>query len=208
VLHLDSVDSSMIFYDDDGSPNVSIQSTYAVQGQTTGIWHVINLLSMLVDIAMESASSHHATPAFRDYLAWMLESFFAANELQKRLRQDTKFQEFCKKSEIMGFCAVHALLSVLRESLSDAILRKGYILLSFLCADLLEAPSEITEKSIRLSLCSSLLNLATVSKQYDSVRRAISLHLIPVVHSTLRDASAVSTLGKDFQVSSLQASYS
>jgi serine/threonine-protein kinase ATR len=106
----------------------------------------------------------------------------------------------CKKSEAMLFCTVHALLSSLRDFLTDSMFRKGYVLLSILCAGLLEHPAELSEKSIRLNLCSSILNLVAICKKHHSMRQIISLHLAPAIEASLVDDVACANLGQNFQV--------
>ena len=186
--------------DKQGRPNPASQCTYIVQDATEGLWHVTQLLSMLVDISLEAASSYDATPAFQDYLAWLLDSFLLTHELQKRLRNNPNLRQSETRLEILSFCALHALLSSLRDSLSPLVLRKGYVLLSILCADLLENPSSLSGKSILLSFCSSLINLTIVCNQHQSVRRVVSLHLVAIVKTALTDEGAIATLGKDFKV--------
>lgn len=186
--------------DKQGQPNPASQRTYVVQDATEGLWHVTQLLSMLVDISLEAATSHDATPAFQDYLAWLLDSFLVTHELQKRLRNNPNLQQSETRLEILSFCALHALLSSLRDSLSPLVLRKGYVLLSILCADLLEDPSSLSDKSVRLSFCSSLMNLTVVCNQHQSVHRVVSHHLLAMVKTTLTDESTIATLGKDFKV--------
>jgi len=201
TLPYDTIDTSMFSYEkDDTLPDVILNCTYVIRDASTGLWHATNVLSMLVDISMESASSHDATPAFQDYLAWILESFLTIHELQKRWEKNPTLQEACKKSKILSFCTVHALLSSLRKFLSDSILRKGYALLSILCADLLESSADLTEKSVQINLCSGILNLVAICQEHDSMRRVLSLHLIPAVQSAMADERICSNLGKDFQV--------
>jgi serine/threonine-protein kinase ATR len=207
LLQFNSIDLSMFSNGKEGSFDSIINSIYVIQDAAAGLWHVTNLLSMLVDISMESATYHHATPAFQDYLAWTLDSFIVAHDLQKTWQADPIFHESCRRSEFMTFCAVQALLSALRGSLPNTMLRKACVLLSFLCADLLQNPLNLSDRPIRLSLCNSLLNIATVCKQHDSTRRIIALNLAPIVHATLSDDNAVSILGKDFQVRLYYLSY-
>jgi serine/threonine-protein kinase ATR len=200
VLDFDTMDPFASSDEKEGHRHGSVHSSYDVQDGVAGLWHVTNVLSMLVDICMESATSHHATPAFQDYLAWLLDSFRVAHEHQRRWQANFNFSEPCKQSEIMAFCAVQALLSTLHASLPETILRKGCELLSFLLVDLLERPSSLSEKSINYSICNSLLTLAAVCKHHESTRRALTLGLAPSVCDSLDDDRATRRLGKDFQV--------
>ena len=192
--------SSYIQGKDEFSQSAAAHCTYTIQGLEVGLEHVTNILTMLVDISMESASSYNATVAFQDYLAWMFESFLIAHALQNRWQVDLTLQETCKRSEIMSFCAMHALLSSIQDQLSASMLRKGYTILSVLCADLLKSPANLTDKSIQLKICSGLLNLVPICKDYDSMRKVVLLHLVPSLQSIFVDDVACSTFGKDFKV--------
>lgn len=200
VLNFDTVDPLVLFHDKEGPQKSSVQSAYAIQDAAAGLWHSTNVLSMLVDICMESATSHHATPAFQDYLAWLLDSFLVVHGLQKRFQANSTLHEFCKRSEVMSLCALQALLSTLRESLPVTILRKGCVLLSLLCVGLLENLSDLSDKSTPHNICSSLLTLAVVCKRHESTRRLLALYLVPAIRVSLNDDDSILKLGKDFQV--------
>ena len=199
VLNFDTMDPLAPSNDKEGRQHDSAYSSYDIQDAAAGLWHVTNVLSMLVDICMESATSHYATPAFQDYLAWLLDSFFVTHGLQRRWQAISVFSEPCKRSEAMAFCAIQALLSALRSSLPETILRKGCGLLSILIVDLLQNPSSLSEKSMSYSICNSLLTLAAVCKRYESTRRSLALHLSPSVRAALDDENTILALGSDFQ---------
>lgn len=202
TLPYDTIDTSMFSQErEDDTMRDSIPNcTYVIKDAASGIWHATNVLSMLVDISMASASSHDATPAFQDYLVWILESFLMIHDIQTKWKSNSTFQESCKKSKILCFCATHALLTSLRNFLSESMLRKGYALVSLLCASLLERPTDLIEKSNQLSLCSSILNLVTVCNEHESMRKLLALHLIPAVKYAMSDEESCLILGKDFQV--------
>jgi len=176
------------------------QFTYVIQGLDGGLRHVTNILAMLVDISIESASSYDATAAFQDYLAWIFESFLMVHELQNKWQVDPTFHEMCKKSEVLSFCAMHALLTSIQGQIYAAMLRKGYTILSILCADLLKSPANLTDSLIRLKVCRSILNLVVICKEHDSMRKSTSLHVVPSIQNILNDSDTRSTLGKDFKV--------
>lgn len=186
--------------DREGHQSFSVHSAYTVQNGPEGLWHVTNVFAMMVDICMESATSHHATPAFQDYLAWLLDSFLATNGLQRKYQDNLVFKEACQQSKTMVFCAVQALVSTLRVSLPETILRKGCELLSLLIVDLLENPPSFSDISIKYSICSSLLILSAVCKQHESTRRSLALRLAPSIRLALSNESITLPLGNDFQV--------
>ena len=205
ILPSDNFDISSFSYGytsdkDDNHSIASTQCVYTIRGSPSGIWHVTNILSMLVDISVESASSYNATAAFQDYLAWLLESFLSTHEMTKRLQSDPTLQEVLEKCWVMSFCSVQALISCLRNQLSGGILRKGHILLSIFCVDLIKIPANLSDDTI-IKLCSSLLSLIRISKEYESMRQVLSLHLGGALLDTLADESACNILGTDFQVS-------
>lgn len=173
---------------------------YLIDDPAVGLWHVTNILSMLVDISMESAMSHDATPAFQDYLAWILDSILISHDLPKRWRMNPRLHELCRKSAVMSFCTVHALLTSHLDFLTEPMLRKGYVLLSILSADLVEHHGDLREKPVLINLCSSILHLVAICKKSHLMRRAVSLHLVPTLEAFLLDLEAHTNLGKDFQV--------
>ena len=200
------VDQSMFSHDsDDSSSTIIPNCTYLIRFVSEGICHVANILCMLVDISMAAAASYDPTPAYQDYLAWMLDSFLAAHDQRKKLQADPLLYESCRKSDITSFCSIHVLLSASRTSFSDTIVRKGHTILSILCADLIEIVEDLAEQSIQLSICSSLLNLVARCKEHDSMHRAVSLHLVPALQLVLNDERKSSSLGKDFQVTTSTA---
>jgi serine/threonine-protein kinase ATR len=188
----------------DESLGSSAHCNYVIRDAADALSHARNVLSMLVDISMAAATSYDATPAFQDYVGWLLDSFLVTHELHKKWRANTSLHPSCSEACVMPFCSVHALLTALRESLPSSLLRKGYTLLSILCADLLEDPTQVSQSSIQLSVCSSIMNLADICRKYDSVRRAVSLHLIPVIRATLSGRnSIISGMGNNLKVGRL-----
>ncbi|KAH8588648.1 protein kinase-like protein rad3 [Bisporella sp. PMI_857] len=202
-LPSDDFDTSYFSYEnyydkDENQTTSSFHCTYVIHGAASSLWHVTNLLAILGDISMESASSYDATAAFQDYLAWMLESFLMAHEVGKRLKVDTALQDTCKKCELTIFCSMQALISSLRSHLSGSVLRKGCVLISLLCADLLANPESLTE-TIQLKFCSTMLNLVAVCREFDSMCQVLCLHLIPALQLALNHENASTSFGKDFQ---------
>jgi serine/threonine-protein kinase ATR len=155
---------------------------------------------MLVDISMEAATSYDATPAFQDYLAWMLDSFLGIHELQKRRRESLNLPQSYNKLEELSFCAVHALISAVKDSMSPTIVHKCNVLLSILVADILERPADLSGDSIRVSLCSCLLTLSAACKEDDPMCRLVSPHIMATVTAVLGDEGVCNILGDDFKV--------
>jgi serine/threonine-protein kinase ATR len=178
----------------------TLNCKYVIRNPSDALCHVSNVLCILADISIEAAKSYDATPAFEVYLVWMLDAFLITREVQKRWRANLSLLQTCPKPDPMSLCAIQALLSNLRDSLSPTLLRKSCVVLAIFCAGVLEDPTELSEKPVQLSLCSAILNLAANCKQYDSVRKQVSLHFIPAIQNTMSDEYLYTSLGTDFKV--------
>jgi serine/threonine-protein kinase ATR len=178
----------------------TLNCKYVIRNPSDALCHVSNVLCMLADISIEAAKSYDATPAFEVYLVWMLDAFLITREVQKRWRANPSLLQTYPKTDPMSLCAIQALLSNLRDSLSPTLLRKSCVVLAIFCAGVLEDPTELSEKPVQLSLCSAILNLAANCKQYDSVRKQVSLHFIPAIQNTMSDEYLYTGLGTDFRV--------
>jgi len=192
----DDVDYSIFVQQKDSSPNTVPQ--YTINEATHALWHVTHLLTILVDTSMEAALSFDPTPAFQDYLAWILDSFVSTHELQKRWQANPQLQQSCLDSCIPCFSAVELLLFSVKQELPDTILRKGYLLFSVLCADILGGPAPSQQG--QFTLCRGILSLVAPCRRNDSTRRDVSLHLLPVITASLANEDVRNALGKDFQV--------
>jgi serine/threonine-protein kinase ATR len=185
----------------DVSPTSANDCTYVIRDATEGLSHARNVLSILVDVYMAAAASYDATPAFQDYVGWLLDSFLVSHELHKKWRANNSLHPSCSDACLFPFCSVHALVTSFQESLSPSLLRKGYTLLSTFCTDLLLDPTQLSERSIQLNLCSSIINLAAGCRRYDSVRRTVSLYLLPAIHANLASGNTfASGMGNNLKV--------
>jgi serine/threonine-protein kinase ATR len=187
-------------YPNSSDSTSTFNSKYVIRNPGDALCHVSSVLFMLADISIEAAKSYDATPAFEVYLVWMLDAFLITREVQKRWRANSSLLQTCPKTDPMSLCAVQALLSNLRDSLSPTLLRKSCVVLAIFCAGVLEDPTKLSEKPIQLRLCSAILNLAANCKQYDSVRKQVSLHLMPAIQTTMSDEYLCTSLGTDFKV--------
>lgn len=200
VLPSSQADYTLFALDNSGSTSdPTSQCTYVIRTDVEACCHVSNLLSMLIDISTAAASLYDATPAFEDYVVWMLDSFLSANDLQKRCRKYPEHDQQLENLTMMSFSALQALLLSLREYLPGPLLRRGYTVLSILLTDILENSAELLEKCKPLSICSAVLNLANCCNQHDAMRRLMSRRLIPVIRTFLETPDCLS-LGNDFKV--------
>lgn len=184
----------------DYSTYLTQDCTYTLSDPVHAFLHVNNILIILVDISVESATSFDATPAFQDYLAWMLDSFVVAHDIGKRWKSSPRLRESCESSNEMNLHAVQSLLSSPKTSSSDSVMRKGFLILTNFCAEVLETPDDITGESTPLCLCRCLLNLALACREHDAIQRAVSIHLLPAVRFCFENPDTLSKLGNDFQV--------
>jgi len=187
-------------YPNSSDSTSTLNCKYVIRNPGDALCHVSNVLCMLTDISIEAAKSYDATPAFEVYLVWMLDAFLITREVQRRWRANSSLLQTCPKTVSMSLCAIQALLSNLRDSLSPTLLRKSCVVLAIFCAGVLDDPTELSEKLIQLSLCSAILNLAANCKQYDSIRKQVSLYLMPTIQTTMSDEYLCTNLGTDFKV--------
>lgn len=172
---------------------------YTVNEATHALWHVTHLLTILVDTCLEAAYTFDPTPAFQDYLAWILDSFVSMHELQKRWQANPQLQQSCIDSCTPSFRALELLLSSIEQDVSEIVLRKGYLLFSVLCTDLLSGTTVLQQDEF--PICRGILSLVCICKQNEYLRRAVSLYLLPAITACLLNEDAGKMLGKDFQVS-------
>ena len=182
-----------------------LRCTYSINDADVAILHAKAILSVLIDIYLKAAPSYDVTMAFQDYVSWILDSFVKMHVIVEQSRippgisgtLHEKFQDWT----VWTFCNVHKLLNSLRGNLHPSILRKGYTSLTILAAQLLEHAAYLSDASVRLALSSSILNLAYMCQQYDSMRSIVSMRLLPVFEIVNLDDGKRTLLGNDFQVS-------
>ncbi|KAH8816823.1 protein kinase-like protein rad3 [Xylogone sp. PMI_703] len=196
VLPSDSSDETLFQYHNGESNSPSLHCKYVLYSIGDGLWHVTNLLHMLVDVSVHSLEESHATSAFRDHLAWIFDSLLITHELWKThhalILADRGFLKTI-------FSAALDLISstVLREYMSDTMLRKGSGLLSLLCMEVVQDLS-MSDTDVIHNASRSFLQLAFYSTRYDSIRRMVSLQLIPVIISRFESKGA-QDVSDDFQ---------
>lgn len=182
-----------------------LKCTYSIINADVAILHVKAILSLLLDVFREAASSCDATVAFQDYVTWILDSFVTIHEIVNQWCNtpgiSIALQEKCQDWTLWTFRSVHTLLTSLRGILTPSVLRKGYITLTILIAHLLENPSSLSYASVPLDLSSGILNLAYICRQYDSMRSIVSMRLFLAVEIVNVDDGKRTLLGNDFQVS-------
>lgn len=198
----------MVFSDkNESTSSQALYCTYTIENSVEGFYQVTQSLLTLVDVSVEAASSYDATPAFEDYLAWMFDSFCTLHDIYQKWQTNPSLYENCPSPDELSFCSLRALMSSIRDSLSPTLLRKGYITLSILCGNVLQDQNQRFQEPTQLALCGFILNLASICEIYDSVRRLVSLHLVPMIKTILPGESVAERLGTDFQVCLPQSSF-
>lgn len=200
-LPLEEVTQSM-YSNEQENPSATTfpNCSYVVRFASEAIFQLAMIQSLLADVSTAAASSYDPTPAFHDYVAWLLDAFLSAHEQRKKIQNQISLRESCRKSDLACFSSLHTLLTKSKACLRSSILQKGYIILSTLCADLIASIEDIDEQTMQLKVCSCLLNLSAMCQTNDSLKRAVSLALVPSIQSINEDRSRWSGLGKDFQV--------
>jgi serine/threonine-protein kinase ATR len=184
---------------DQDSANDINQCTYSLHDLSRCISHVKSILQLLIEISIRAVSSNRASPAFQDYISWMLDSYISTHGLEKRWCTDPKVHH--QISIGWSFVGIKQILSSFRDFIPPSISRKGYVSLSVLCVDLLSDMEEISDPSLQLNLSSAILNMAFMCKKSDSIRKTISVILLPILQDVSSNENASLLLGKDFVVS-------
>ncbi|RAL58649.1 hypothetical protein DID88_003013 [Monilinia fructigena] len=200
VLPSDQLNLSAFGLDTGEDVNQSfLPCTYKLRNAAFAIHHAVCVLSILVKVSIQAASIQDATPAFQDYLAWIIDSFYSSYELQNIWKSSVSLSQDHEAPNFALFRALHSLLSSIGPSLSESLIRKGYGYLAIFGADVITSPSNVANKDINLILCQGLLNLANICRKYESTCRIVRLILIPKLRTLLADEDASTIVGKDFQ---------
>jgi len=180
----------------EGPLNALLNSSYSMRSAAEGLAHVSNLLSILAHASEATATCFDATTAFQNYLSWLMDSFLVVHDIRKRWAANLTLHECCMKTGELFLSSINSLLSSLRHFIWPFVLRKGYMVLSTICAAMLEDPNQLSDQS-QITLCSALLNLTAVCKEFGSMRQVLALNLLATLPS---GEDAHSNLGSDFKV--------
>lgn len=187
----------------DGTPNYSHGCSYTIRHASEGLLNVSSILMILVDISKTAAASYDATAAFRDYLAWMSDSFLRTVEVRNRWKAYPALHDACIDEDNAFIGSLANLLSSLREFLWPINLRKGYTALSIIYARVLSDSNGISPEFCGQSICSVLLNIAALCRRYDTMCRVASIYLVPAIRTALANEVTSTEIGKDFQASAI-----
>ena len=180
----------------EGPLNALLNSSYSMRSAAEGLAHVSNLLSILAHASEATATCFDATTAFQNYLSWLMDSFLVVHDIRKRWAANLTLHECCMKTSELFLSSINSLLSSLRQFIWPFVLRKGYMVLAIICAAILQDPDQLSDQS-QLTICSALLNMTAVCKDFGSMRQVMKLNLLATLPSC---EDAHSNLGSDFKV--------
>jgi serine/threonine-protein kinase ATR len=197
VLPLVNIEEDIPIQD---SPDLQLEGcTYVLHDVQNALRHSCYLLALIVDVSSSSASKSSTTPAIRGHLAWILDSFLFLREVESTwgphcATQQSEFQ--------LCFVSIRAVNSLLTSSnlLSTALKRKAYSALTYLCAELVSYSGALSDTALQTAFCSSLLELAAASVQYEAVFQVVEAVLLPALQTFLNNELASGLLTTDVQV--------
>ncbi|RKF54549.1 Protein kinase rad3 [Golovinomyces cichoracearum] len=167
--------------------------TYIIKGSHHCHNHVGYLLLILASLSDDASRPFATAPIFQDYLVWFLDSVAEAQKQLNLWQTISSFFEASADLHYLLLCSIQTLLSNLRGSIFPVILRKGYSILSFHCAEILRKNFELSE-TVLTSFFQALLDLEPVCRQYDTVCKITTIHLIPALKDTMGEDKTASAL--------------
>ncbi|POS87854.1 hypothetical protein EPUL_000219 [Erysiphe pulchra] len=172
----------------------SCRYTYSISGTYNCLKHVGYLLLILTSFIGDFSQPLSAALIFQDYLVWLLDSFVEAQDLFKILLTVTNSSDIDSNIDYLVLNSTQALLSNTQGTATPNILRKGYSILSLICARILERTLELSEK-IQENFTQAFLDLEHFCRKNDNVRRITTIHLVPILY----DSISKSVLSPEFK---------
>jgi serine/threonine-protein kinase ATR len=167
---------------------------------TDALRHATCILTILVNISNQAASTQDASLTFQNHLAWLLDSFYSSHELQKIWPiHDTSQPDGIAPSTALYY-ATQSLFVSIRATIPDSLLCKGYFYLAIIGADILDDPSILADKDVNLRFCHMLLHLALICRRHNAVGQVTGLCLVPKLQIILENEDTIAIVGNDFKV--------
>ncbi|KAI9731830.1 MAG: serine/threonine-protein kinase M1 [Claussenomyces sp. TS43310] len=166
--------------------------TYTLEGKAIISKHISLLLSFLLDACSSTAFIYDATPAFRVYLAWIIDSFILLREFGTVRTQDPANQE-SHTDMIRPIRALHNLFLASGESINSTARKKGYRALADFCTELVEHQGSTPDDSIWEVVNECLQELILFSYSDGFVHKLLNLRLLPKLlewTSLLKDSTS------------------
>jgi hypothetical protein len=165
-----------------GNPETDLEGcTYALHDADHALRHSYYLLALLVDVSSSAAGTYEATPFFQGYLAWILDSFLLLREVERAWGPSSAAQQSAVETRILSVRAVHSLLMSMGRLLPTTLKCKGYSVLARLCRELCDYPDALSETSVEITFCTTLLDLAANCVNEEPVAQAVRFQLLPAL---------------------------
>ncbi len=155
--------------------------TYALHDADHALRHASYLLVLLVDVSSSAACTYEATPFFQGYLAWILDGFVLLREAERAWGPSSIAQQSAIDTCIMSIRGVHSLLLSMGRLLPTTLKCKGYSVLARLCTELCDYPDALSEISVEVVFCATLLDLAANCVHHEPVAQAVRFQLLPAL---------------------------
>ncbi|PQE28467.1 phosphatidylinositol 3 protein [Rutstroemia sp. NJR-2017a BBW] len=199
VLPSDHFDLSTYCNDQQGSFEQSSPCNYMLRDVTDALRHATYILTILVNISNQAATTQDASLTFQNHLAWILDSFQLSHDLQRIWPiHDTSQPDGIAPGTALYY-ATQSLISSIRATIPDSLICKSYVYLAIIGADILDDPSILAEKDVNLRFCHMLLHLALICRKHNSVGQVTGLCLVPKLQAMLGNQDTVAMVGKDFE---------
>ncbi|PQE07411.1 phosphatidylinositol 3 protein [Rutstroemia sp. NJR-2017a WRK4] len=199
VLPSDHFDLSTYCDDQQGSFEQSSPCNYMLRDVTDALRHATYILTILVNISNQAATTQDASLTFQNHLAWILDSFQLSHDLQRIWPiHDTSQPDGIAPGTAL-YCATQSLISSIRATIPDTLICKSYVYLAIIGADILDDPSILADKDVNLRFCHMLLHLALICRKHNSVGQVTGLCLVPKLQAMLGNQDTVAMVGKDFE---------
>lgn len=155
--------------------------TYALHDADHALRHSYYLLALLVGVSSSAAGTYEATPFFQGYLAWILDGFLLLREVERAWGLSSAAQQSDIETCILSVRAVHSLLIFTDTLLPTTLKCKGYSVLARLCTELCDYPDALSETSVEITFCTTLLDLAANCVHHEPVAQAVRSQLLPAL---------------------------
>jgi hypothetical protein len=167
---------------------------------TDALRHATYILTILVNISNQAASTQDASLTFQNHLAWILDSFHLSHELQKIWPIHDASQPDGIAPATALYYATQSLIFSIRAIIPDSLVCKSYVYLAIIGTDILDDPSILADKDVNLGFCYMLLHLALICRKHNAVGQVTGLCLVPKLQAMLENGDTVAMVGNDFRV--------
>jgi hypothetical protein len=155
--------------------------TYTLHDADHALRHSYYLLALLVNVSSSAAGTYEATPFSQGYVAWILDGFLLLREVERAWGPSSVAQQSDIETYMLLVRAVRSLLMSTDRLLPTTLRCKGYSILARLCAELCDYPDALSETSVEITFCATLLDLAANFVHLEPVAQAVRFQLLPAL---------------------------